>query len=40
MDAFKDVLTQNRAIERSGALALRQVDLEPGVGAGVGLMKV
>ena len=36
----EDVLAEDRAIERRGALALGQVDLEPGVGAAVGLVEV
>ena len=40
VDAVEDVLAQNRAIERSRALPLRQIDLEPRVGAAVSLMKV
>ena len=40
VNVFKDVLAQDRAIERGGAFALRQINLQPRVGAAVGFMKV
>ena len=40
VDAGEDVLAEDRAIERTGALALRQVDLEPGVGPAVRRVEV
>ncbi len=36
----EDILAENRAIERRGALALRQVDLEPRVGPAMRLVKI
>ena len=40
LDAREDVLAQDRAIERRGALALGQIDFEPVVGAAVGGVEV
>ena len=40
VNVVEDVLAQDRAIERGRALALRQIDLEPGVGAAVRFMKI